>query len=53
MWLLVGMWALTGIIKKIDRGKCPLFVAKAVVKHILLRCSGTRKWESIFELNSD
>jgi hypothetical protein len=43
-WLIAGIWQLKGIRRNADKGRCPLCLQKADVKHILLVCKETKHW---------
>jgi hypothetical protein len=45
IWLKAGIWKLRGITRGFERGRCPLcWGGEEDAKHILLKCSETKKW---------
>jgi hypothetical protein len=44
IWLNAGIWKLRGIRRRFERGRCPLCLGEEDAKHILLKCSETKKW---------
>jgi hypothetical protein len=42
--LKAGIWKLRGIGRGFERGRCPLCLGEEDAKHILLKCSETKKW---------
>jgi len=38
VWLIAGMWQLTGVRRHTDKARCPLCLGEEDVKHILLDC---------------
>jgi hypothetical protein len=47
-WFKIGIWKLRGMRKGFDKGRCPLCSEEEDPKHILLKCSETRKWREQF-----
>jgi hypothetical protein len=45
IWLKAGIWKLRGIRRGFEKGKCPLCLGEKDAKHILLKCSETKKVE--------
>jgi hypothetical protein len=45
IWLKAGIWKLRGIRRGFGRGRCPLYLEEEDAKHILLKCSETKKWK--------
>jgi hypothetical protein len=44
VWLLAGIWQLTGIRWNTDRGRCPLYSGEEDAKHTLLDCKDNNHW---------
>jgi hypothetical protein len=44
IWLKAGIWKLRGIRRGFERGRCPLCLGEGDAKHVLLKCSQTKKW---------
>jgi hypothetical protein len=45
IWLKAGIWKLREIRRGFEKGRCPLCLGEEDAKHILLKCSGTKKVE--------
>jgi hypothetical protein len=43
IWMKAGIWILRGIRRGFERGSCPLYLGEEDAKHLLLKCSETKK----------